>query len=178
MSRFLLLVTHSDEETGVFTPPTEKMVQQLWMDVQQFQEVSAACHHVTYQLSILLIQIFSKETEHFAGETLLAKQEVVKSLAELVGKYDFFKMMSTIVFLQVEQWTDIAMKMLCRHQIDSTAEEFEMMRNTNANIDQLLAEYGIRVSGENGIATSFLHLLTPMETWYELMSYFSTIICG
>ena len=30
------------------------------------------------------IQIFSKETEHFAGEILLAKQEIIKSLAELV----------------------------------------------------------------------------------------------
>lgn len=59
----------------------------------------------------------------------------------------------------------MAMKMFCRHQIDSTAEEFETMRKTNANIDQLLAEYSVRVSGENGIATSFLHLLTPMETW-------------
>ena len=44
-----------------------------------------------------------------------------------------------------------------------------MMRKTNANIDQLLAEYGVRVSGENGIATSFLHLLTPMETWYAIL---------
>ena len=31
------------------------------------------------------LQIFSKETEHFAGEILLAKQEIIKSLAELVG---------------------------------------------------------------------------------------------
>ena len=44
-----------------------------------------------------------------------------------------------------------------------------MMQNVNANIDELLAEYGVRVSGENGIATSFLHLLTPMETWYGLI---------
>lgn len=120
----------TNEETGLFSAPSQSMVQQLWMDVQQFEE------------------IFSKETEHFAGEILLAKQEIIKSLAELV-----------------EQWTDMAMKMFCRHQIDSTAEEFEMMRKINANIDQLLAEYGVRVSGENGIATSFLHLLTPMETW-------------
>ena len=57
--------------------------------------------------------------------------------------------------------------MFSRHRIDSNAEEFEMMREINANIDELLAEYGVRVSGENGIATSLLHLLTPMETWYD-----------
>ena len=70
----------------------------------------------------------------------------------------------------------MAMKMFCRHQIDSTAEEFEMMRRTNANIDQLLTEYSVRVSGENGIATSFLHLLTPMETWYVL-SFITNFDC-
>ena len=67
----------------------------------------------------------------------------------------------------------MAMKMFSRHQIDSTAEEFGMMRRTNANIDQLLAEYGVRVSGENGIATSFLHLLTPMETWCVIILLFN-----
>jgi len=57
------------------------------MDVQQFEEASDGCitfrhllpHHTPYT------QIFSKETEHFAGETLLAKQEIIKSLAELVS---------------------------------------------------------------------------------------------
>ena len=73
------------------------------------------------------------------------------------------------LYIQVERWTDTAIKMFSRHRIDSNAEEFEMMRNINANIDELLAEYGIRVSGENGLATSFLHLLTPMETWYGLI---------
>lgn len=70
----------------------------------------------------------------------------------------------------------MAMKMFSRHQIDSTTEEFETMRKTNANIDQLLAEYGVRVSGENGIATSFLHLLTPMETWYVIVINLSLLV--
>ncbi|XP_065918337.1 axonemal dynein light chain domain-containing protein 1-like isoform X2 [Dysidea avara] len=122
--------TMMDEETGIFTAPDDKVVFQLWKDIQGFQET------------------FSKEGEHFAGEVLLSKQETIKSLAELV-----------------ERWTDTAIKMFSRHRIDSNAEEFEMMQNVNANIDELLAEYGVRVSGENGIATSFLHLLTPMETW-------------
>ena len=152
-----------------------------------------ACYISNHHLATHYVQIFSKETEHFAGETLLAKQEIVKSLAELVRKgnasyrdskrakctkvncqisvYIAFKNIQHKITqahyrMQVEQWTDMAMKMFCRHQIDSKAEEFEMMRKTNANIDQLLAEYSVRVSGENGIATSFLHLLTPMETWY------------
>ena len=29
-----------DEETGLFSAPSESTVQQLWMDVQQFEEAS------------------------------------------------------------------------------------------------------------------------------------------
>lgn len=31
---------HRDEETGLFSAPSDNMVHQLWMDVQQFEEAS------------------------------------------------------------------------------------------------------------------------------------------
>lgn len=85
-SSSMLLYKYRNEETGLFSAPSQSMVQQLWMDVQQFEEASdepmllwSLCHSAMHHT-----QIFSKETEHFAGEILLAKQEIIKSLAELV----------------------------------------------------------------------------------------------
>ena len=35
-----LFYKYRDEETGLFSAPSESTVQQLWMDVQQFEEAS------------------------------------------------------------------------------------------------------------------------------------------
>ena len=37
--QYLLYNIYSDEETGLFSAPTESTVQQLWTDIQQFEEV-------------------------------------------------------------------------------------------------------------------------------------------
>ena len=41
-----LLYKYRDEETGLFSAPSESMVQQLWMDVQQFEEASDKPHAI------------------------------------------------------------------------------------------------------------------------------------
>ncbi len=81
------------------------------------------------------------------------------------------------------------MQLFARHQPTDDAphtREQEMMLQLNTSVDSSLSHWGMRLAGENGrstlvdlwstlshgqfshhagVATGFIHLITPLETW-------------
>lgn len=91
----------------------------------------------------------------------------------------------------MEQWTGLSVQLFTRHQPADDAPhspEQVMMLQLNKSVDSALSHWGTRLAGENGksitvrpqlsmvncplappgVATGFIHLTTPLETWLVL----------
>ena len=95
-------------------------------------------------------EILSKESEKYGGETLLEGQDKL-----------------TLIRLQMEGWTDNALKVFQRHRKDPTRNhpDQERMVKLNQEVEDLLHQFDNRITGENGVASRVIHLSNGLETW-------------
>ncbi|XP_071115667.1 axonemal dynein light chain domain-containing protein 1-like [Haliotis cracherodii] len=92
----------------------------------------------------------SKEAEVFAGDLLLSNED------ELIH-----------IRKEMDGWTDSALKVFGRHSgLDGRShQEQDNMIVLNDEVEELLKQFTNRISGENGVATSVIHLTNAIELW-------------
>ncbi|CAH1787293.1 unnamed protein product [Owenia fusiformis] len=92
----------------------------------------------------------SQQVEKFSGDTLLSSQDLLQNLR-----------------LQMHGWTECALKVFGRHHTDSGENypDHEDMLKMNEEVELLLQQFYVRLTGENGTARGIIHLVNSLETW-------------
>ncbi|XP_055896858.1 axonemal dynein light chain domain-containing protein 1-like isoform X1 [Biomphalaria glabrata] len=102
-------------------------------------------------------EAIANETAHFEGDNLLNKQDQLSHIRH-----------------EVEGWTDCALRVFRWHRgIDrKTHQHQESMQILNEEVDQLLAQFQHRITGENGVAALIIQVQSSMDAWTtKLFSY-------
>ncbi|XP_064649134.1 axonemal dynein light chain domain-containing protein 1-like isoform X2 [Lineus longissimus] len=95
-------------------------------------------------------EMLSEETEKFGGDIMLSMQEeLTKIKHEMYG------------------WTDAALKVFNRHRGEdgSNYPDHDAMLKMNDSVEELVKQYQVRLTGDNGVARGFIHLSNVLETW-------------
>ncbi|KAK3088891.1 hypothetical protein FSP39_025040 [Pinctada imbricata] len=96
------------------------------------------------------LEVLSKETEKFGGDTLLNGQDQL-----------------TLIRKQMDGWTDNALKVFARHRREGnkTHPDQDNMTALNEEVDTLLRQFNNRITGENGVAPHAIRLMHGLESW-------------
>ncbi|XP_074655207.1 axonemal dynein light chain domain-containing protein 1-like [Tubulanus polymorphus] len=88
--------------------------------------------------------------EQFGGDIMLTQQETLENIRK-----------------EVEGWTDCGLIVFNRHRGEdgSPYPDHDNMMHMNSEIDDLLTQYQIRLTGENGVARGIIQLHNIIETW-------------
>lgn len=94
----------------------------------------------------------STVAEKFTGDSVLDWQEKLANISK-----------------QVEGWTETAISVFNRHKMGEDSEDQRKeklkMHELNDAMETCLKQLHTRVSGENGLAKTLIHLVNPLERW-------------
>jgi len=106
-------------------------------------------------------ELLNAEAERFQGEALLACEDGLLKMQSLV-----------------DSWTLVAQKLFAHHPMSDPSHEHpqnESMNALNKLIEEMHQRYRLRMSGENGIASSMIHIINSLDTWTNKLN---TVING
>lgn len=89
------------------------------------------------------------ELDKFSGSVLLTNNDALADIEhEIVG------------------WTECGVQVFNRHkQQDDYPHDYKVMIKLNKELRHMCSQYGVRVTGENGMAKFIIQLNTALETW-------------
>ena len=92
----------------------------------------------------------NQECESFGGDTMLSLQEEMAGIKRLVLT-----------------WADEGSNLFSRHTLEdgSACPDQASMLQLNSEIDELMAQFTVRLTGDNGVAHGVISLINILESW-------------